>query len=124
MALSLQCHAEVIIMLKKLSFGFFIVGLCGLWLAGPVRAADSRLVGTVATLLATSMDVSADRGNVTVTLSPKTQYRRWDRGLSWPQKVAQWEMPTLSSRSLKLGATVRVEMMRDQPSTAKIVEIR
>jgi hypothetical protein len=113
--------AEAVTVLKQLSFGLCI-GL--IWFVGVASAADSRLVGTVTQVSATSMDVSSDKGPVTVTLSPKTQYRRWDRGLSWPGKVAQWEMPYLTSRALKPGVTVRVEMMRDQPSTARIVEIR
>jgi hypothetical protein len=123
MAQSLMWWVEAMVMLKQFSFGLFI-GLFGLWFVGAASAADARLVGTVATVSATSMDVSADRGSVTVTLSPKTQYRRWDRGLTWPSKVAPWETPYLTSRALKLGVTVRVEMMRDQPSTARIVEIR
>jgi hypothetical protein len=107
-------------MLKQLSFGLFM-GLC---LVGAASGADSRLVGTVTSVSATSMDVSSDRGTSSVTLSPKTQYRRWDRGLAWPSKVAPWETPYLTSRALKVGITVRVEMMRDQPSTGRIVEIR
>lgn len=81
-------------------------------------AAGATVVGTVLKVDPTMIQVRTDDGQTTsVTLSASTQYRKWIMAKPLQQD------PRADLRFVQVGKRVRIEVMRDDPMTARVVWI-
>lgn len=101
-------------MLKRLIPGILLSSM----FVASGNAAGVTVVGTVTKIEPGAIEVRADGGQTTsITLTASTKYMKWIMAKPWQQD------PRADVQFVKVGKRVRIEVMPDSPTTARVVWI-
>ena len=96
----------------------FLVLFLSVITSAAAQASDSAIAGILTKVQPSIIEVQTDSGETTqVALNPDTTYRKWIMAKPWQQDIKT------DMRSLKLGTRVRVDLTKNNSSTAQRVWI-